>query len=65
MNIYMNAQPFEVKKGDSVEQAVSAFGAIPPYAILLNENFLPKSEHENTLLAEDDKVEVISAIQGG
>lgn len=65
MIIYINTQAFEVDEAVTLKHALTEFGALPPYAILLNEDFLPKSEHETRLLLEGDKVEVISAIQGG
>lgn len=51
--------------GIDLRQALTIFGALLPYAILLNESFLPQSEHGITKLTDGDKVEVISAIQGG
>ena len=65
MNIVINNQNVELVNEASLEQALIEFGAKAPYAILYNDNFLPKSEHENIRLVENDKIEVISAIQGG
>lgn len=65
MNVLINNQDFELANDVSLEQALNEFGAKTPYAILYNDNFLPKSEHENIRLVENDKIEVISAIQGG
>lgn len=65
MNILINNQAVELIDGTDLEQALTIFGALLPYAILLNDSFLPKSEHNTTQLTDGDKVEVISAIQGG
>ncbi len=65
IQININNRPFMVATDSMVEQALTLFNAKPPYAILLNENFLPKSLHVTTPLKAGDKLEVISAIQGG
>jgi len=49
----------------TVEQALTEFNAKPPYAVLLNGQFLPNSLYPKTYLESGDKIEVISAIQGG
>ncbi|WP_178863709.1 sulfur carrier protein ThiS [Thiomicrorhabdus cannonii] len=65
ITIHINDQPMDIKTGSSLLDAVMAFGATPPFALLLNQNFVPASEHANTAVQENDRIEVISAIQGG
>jgi sulfur carrier protein len=65
ITIHINDQPMNIKTGSSLLEAVMAFGAKPPFALLLNQNFIPASEHDNTRLQPNDRIEVISAIQGG
>lgn len=69
MNIYINEELVEFsEKADgklSLVEALQTFNAQSPYAILLNDEFLPQSAHESTYLNNDDKVDVVSAIQGG
>jgi sulfur carrier protein len=65
ITIHINDQPMDIKTGSSLMDAVIAYGAVPPFALLLNQNFIPASEHATTALQENDRIEVISAIQGG
>ena len=65
IQIAINATPFQVAKESTVEQALAEFNAKPPYAVLLNEQFLSNSLYPRTHLVEGDTLEVISAIQGG
>lgn len=65
ITIHINDQPMNIKTGSSLLDAVIAYGAVPPFALVLNQNFVPASEHDNTTLQNNDRIEVISAIQGG
>lgn len=65
IQVDVNNQPFHLAQASTVEQALIEFNAKPPYAVLLNDQFLPNSRYPNTCLANGDKLEVISAIQGG
>lgn len=65
MNIYINEQPFTFDEEVSLNFALTEFGAKPPFAIMLNDEFLPQSEHDATILKDGDKLEVVGAIQGG
>ena len=65
MIIFINNWSHEIVKGSTLKQALLVFGAEPPYAILVNEVFLPQSEYEHFVLTPNDRIEVISAIQGG
>ena len=35
------------------------------YAVMLNRSFIPLSEHQRTILQENDKIELIAPMQGG
>ncbi len=65
MMVFINNWSYEIVEGSTLKQALLEFGAKLPYAILVNEVFLPQSEHEHFVLTPNDRVEVISAIQGG
>jgi len=65
IQIAINATPFQVAKESTVEQALTEFKAKPPYAVLLNGQFLSNSLYSKTYLVNGDQLEVISAIQGG
>jgi len=63
--IYINNVPCEVKKTMTLSEILKQFGAQKPYALLFNRSFLPSSKHETIQLKPEDRIEVISAIQGG
>ncbi len=65
MMVFINNEAYEVVESSTINNAVLVFGAKPPYAILVNDTFLPRSEYEHFILTTNDRVEVISAIQGG
>jgi sulfur carrier protein len=65
IEVEINASRFQVAKDSTLEQALTEFNAKPPYAVLLNDQFLSNSLYPRTYLVEGDKIEVISAIQGG
>ncbi len=65
MMVFINNEAHEIAESSTINEAVLMFGAKPPYAILVNDTFLPLSEHEHFILTPNNRVEVISAIQGG
>ncbi|QKI89264.1 sulfur carrier protein ThiS [Thiomicrorhabdus xiamenensis] len=65
MKIEINGHELVLEEGQTLQSALSLFGARMPYAVMLNEEFVPNSEHEQRILHGGDKVEVVSAIQGG
>lgn len=65
MMVFINNEALEIADSSTINEAALMFGAKPPYAILVNDTFLPQSEHNHFVLTRDDRVEVISAIQGG
>jgi sulfur carrier protein len=62
---FINNEAHEIAEGSTINAAILSFDAKPPYAILVNDTFLPKSEHEHFILTPNNRIEVISAIQGG
>ncbi|WP_130537314.1 sulfur carrier protein ThiS [Thiomicrorhabdus indica] len=65
MKVLVNMQQIEVSEAGLLAQALHLFGATPPFAVMVNEEFIPKSQQEGFVLKEGDKVEVLGAIQGG
>lgn len=65
MNIYINEQKFTFDREVKLPEALESFEASKPFAILLNDEFLPQSDHQFTWLKDNDKIVVVGAIQGG
>lgn len=65
MQVLINAQPFELPEGATVADALAALQARPPYAVAVNTQFVPSTEHPRKRLQAGDQVEVISPVTGG
>ncbi|MEV5005354.1 sulfur carrier protein ThiS [Streptomyces sp. NPDC093064] len=66
MNISVNGEPRRVTPGTSLDTVVRALSAAPSgVAAALNETVVPRARWSSTALAEGDRVEVLTAVQGG
>jgi len=65
MNIIVNQKVVNFDQKVNVTKVIKKGDFIPPYGVLLNNEFLPYSQHKHTWLKENDKIDVITAIQGG
>ncbi|WP_051144870.1 sulfur carrier protein ThiS [Thiomicrorhabdus sp. Kp2] len=65
MNIIINQQNFSFEEEINMTFALEFYKATPPFAVLLNDEFLPQSDYKATWLKDDDNIVVVGAIQGG
>ncbi|MBG0816323.1 sulfur carrier protein ThiS [Planomonospora sp. ID82291] len=66
MNVTINGTPHELPAGASVAQAVRRLtGARSGVAVAVNDEVVPRGAWDSTALAESDRVEVLTAVQGG
>ncbi|MGK5697047.1 sulfur carrier protein ThiS [Streptomyces sp. URMC 128] len=66
MNISVNGEPREVRPGTALDTVVKSLTAAPSgVAAALNETVVPRAQWPSTPLAEGDRVEVLTAVQGG
>lgn len=66
MRIQLNGEPFELPDYQSVADLLVRLDLTGRrVAVELNLDIVPRSQHETTLLAEGDQVEVVHAIGGG
>ncbi|MGW4545648.1 sulfur carrier protein ThiS [Streptomyces violaceorubidus] len=66
MNISVNGEPREVAPGTALDALVGTLTRSPSgVAAALNETVVPRSRWSATALAEGDRVEVLTAVQGG
>lgn len=63
--IFINDLPCQVTSDMSLEKVIATFGATEPYALVLNSDFIPQSQRTDITLKEGDRLDVVSAIQGG
>ncbi|MFF9276217.1 sulfur carrier protein ThiS [Streptomyces griseosporeus] len=66
MNITVNGQPRDIAPGTALDTIVKSLTAAPSgVAAALNETVVPRTEWPVTALADGDRVEVLTAVQGG
>ncbi|CAL9425112.1 MULTISPECIES: sulfur carrier protein ThiS [unclassified Streptomyces] len=66
MNISVNGEPRDVRPGTALDTVVKSLTASPSgVAAALNETVVPRAQWPSTPLAEGDRVEVLTAVQGG
>ncbi|MEU6066644.1 MULTISPECIES: sulfur carrier protein ThiS [Streptomyces] len=66
MNISVNGERREIAPGTALDTLVQSLTAAPRgVAAALNETVVPRAQWSATALAEGDRVEVLTAVQGG
>ncbi|MEV2214457.1 sulfur carrier protein ThiS [Streptomyces sp. NPDC050997] len=66
MNISVNGERREVARGTALDTLVRSLTAAPSgVAAALNETVVPRARWSSTSLTEGDRVEVLTAVQGG
>ncbi|GAA2457900.1 sulfur carrier protein ThiS [Streptomyces sp. NPDC051041] len=66
MKISVNGEPREVAPGTPLDALVRTLTRAPSgVAAALNETVVPRAQWPSTALAEGDRVEVLTAVQGG
>ncbi|MDH6627106.1 sulfur carrier protein [Streptomyces sp. LBL] len=66
MNISVNGELQEVAPGTALDALVSSLTPAPSgVAAALNETVVPRAQWPSTSLSDGDRVEVLTAVQGG
>jgi sulfur carrier protein len=66
MNISVNGEPRQVAPGIALDAVVRTLTPAPSgVAAALNETVVPRGQWPSTPLSEGDRVEVLTAVQGG
>jgi sulfur carrier protein len=66
MKVLVNGEPANLTEGETVHGVVVALGRGPRgIAVAVNGEVVPRSRWEATMLNDDDRVEVLTAAQGG
>ncbi|WP_105968492.1 sulfur carrier protein ThiS [Streptomyces geranii] len=66
MNVLVNGRPREVSAGTALDVLVGSLTTAPSgVAAALNETVVPRARWSSTRLSEGDRVEVLTAVQGG
>lgn len=66
MNISVNGEPRQVAPGTALDAVVRTLTAAPSgVAAAVNETVVPRGQWSSTPLRQGDRVEVLTAVQGG
>ncbi len=66
MNVIINGRPCQLAQGATVAQAVMAVtAATSGVAAAVNDEVVSRAAWDGTQVAEGDRVEVLTAVQGG
>ncbi|MFE6336279.1 sulfur carrier protein ThiS [Streptomyces sp. NPDC057806] len=66
MNISVNGERRRIEPGTALDALVKSLTAAPSgVAAALNETVVPRAQWSSTSLSEGDRVEVLTAVQGG
>lgn len=65
MMVWINQKSHELQTGATLKDAIELVHINPPFAAAVNTQFVPKTLYDQTLLNENDKIELIVPITGG
>jgi sulfur carrier protein len=65
MNVLINDTPHELAPDARLPDALQAIQAVPPFAVAVNREFVPRSQYPARLLRDNDRIEVIRPVTGG
>ncbi|MFF4352305.1 sulfur carrier protein ThiS [Streptomyces sp. NPDC001530] len=66
MNVFVNGERQRIAPGTALDTLVATLTAAPSgVAAALNETVVPRAQWSSTSLSEGDRVEVLTAVQGG
>jgi sulfur carrier protein len=66
MNVQVNGQGREIAAGSTIAELLGDLGVTQPHvAVEVNLEVVPRAEHRETVLADGDRVEVVTLVGGG
>jgi sulfur carrier protein len=66
VNVIVNGERRQLAAGTALDALVATLTAAPSgVAAALNETVVPRAQWSKTILSEGDRVEVLTAVQGG
>ena len=65
MMVWINQKSCELQQGSTLRNAIELAHISPPFAAAVNTQFVPKTLYDQTLLNDNDKIELIVPITGG
>ena len=66
MSVCVNGEPRRIRAGLTLDQLVATLTSAPSgVAAALHEGVVPRGQWQDTRLGEGDRIEVLTAVQGG
>jgi len=65
MLIWINQEPLDMPAGATLQDAIDLVKINPPFAAAVNAQFVAKTLYAQTLLNDEDKIDLIVPITGG
>lgn len=66
INVFLNDKHITINANTTLSRAIEQWQLTTnTFAIALNQNFIPKDCYHKTLLNENDRIEIVTAMQGG
>ncbi|WP_206950917.1 sulfur carrier protein ThiS [Trinickia acidisoli] len=65
MDVQVNQTPLSLPEQATLADALSVFGARPPFAVALNGEFVARGQHAARALRAGDKIDVVHPVAGG
>ena len=65
IDVLINDKPFALPESATLVDALAALNAVPPFAVAVNREFVPRSAHAARALQPEDRIEVIRPVTGG
>ncbi len=65
MDIQVNQTVLSLPEQATLAEALSVFGARPPFAVAVNGEFVARGQHAARTLHAGDKIDVVHPVAGG
>ena len=65
MDIQVNQTVLSLPEQATLAEALSLFGARPPFAVAVNGEFVARGQHAARTLHSGDKIDVVHPVAGG
>ncbi|MEJ1127096.1 sulfur carrier protein ThiS [Variovorax sp. CCNWLW225] len=65
IDVLINDKPFALPESATLVDALAALNAVPPFAVAVNREFVPRSAYAARALQPQDRIEVIRPVTGG
>ncbi len=65
MQVWINQQLYDFPVGATLQDAIGMTNITSPFAAAINAQFVPKTQYAQTLLNDEDRIDLIVPITGG